>query len=449
MASTLTLEYARPVLDIVPAIDHHHYSTAAATRSAQRPHLDTILPHSASPTRGPAVRAGRDKTFMPKTQQLRSDPASFGALSAAREAAASSTAGRKDSRTSSRPSFGRGSLERPASSTPSSNPRPTGTKDRFKSNLKRIAQHKEDDVPSLDLSKTTEENERISGIDIHLQPRATRSVADRSVADMDSRRWNDPLAGLKSLKPSLPCFSVGSDSLLHDTTERPSTASVAGSDVSVFDAYASYRPSMNESRLYLPIATMERESSATLPHRPRRSTNPSMTSVSASSVVTPSSAKSRRSIDKAFAVLTRGSSANTSDEMADGTTRAASIQAARQAFDERQQAKDAKFEKRAAKEQDRREQKARRSSTPGKPAQSGKSQRASRARVEGEKGSPPVETLEYSRLPVPPLASRPGTNAAMKHKAVKMSGTRRARSRYAAILSWIKTRILNLKRRLT
>lgn len=318
-------------------------------------------------------------------------------------------------------------------------------KERLKSNLKKVKQQKVDTSNTLDLSMTAEENEKRTGIQIYSQDRAIRSVADVHFKPLSRRRHNTfgHQAEYGSYQPSKP-FTIAPQPPRSETSRsayHSHANSTVNSEYSVDPFEGSRRPSvMDSGRPSLRLNTTSEATSVPSVTRPRRGTNQS--SVSAG---TPGS-RSRKSLDKAMRALGRRDSTATADDMMDPVARVASIQAARQAFDARQEEKDAKYEAMAAKDRERQERKAQRKSEGRSRAGSHVPATASTQHL-SEKVGEPVEGPEYAALPVPPLHSRPMMGARKLSERPPMSRKRNVKNRYAWFLSWLKTKFLNLARR--
>lgn len=386
--------------------------------------------------------------IVPGGSELYDYQPSFGAIAAAKavDSYASSTA--TTNRAGKRKSWNRTKTPPPPASsvdtTKSQASRATLAKDRFKSNLKKVAQQKEDQSTTLDLSKTAEENERRTGISIYSQGRAAKSATDVHFTPL-SRRRNHTFhtfgygtgADYGSFKPSVTFVPL-------DPSSRPGTPqttrpSYAASTVnSVYSADS--RPSMSASKrpsLHINTST-DATSIPSVTTRARRNTNQSSASAN-----TPSS-RPRKSLEKAMSIMTRRDS-NATDEMMDPAARVASIQAARQAFDERQEKKDAKYEKRAARDRERQDK-----------FSVGKSSGEHRAR--GSSNAPKnsstlhisekVDDLQgsaYDELPAALPSSWPTIGLRQTPERITFSRKRHVKNRYAGFLSWLKTKFLNLK----
>lgn len=323
-------------------------------------------------------------------------------------------------------------------------------KDRFKSNLKRIAQQKEGDTTTLDLSITAEENEKRSGMGIYNRQPASRSATDVRFTPTGSRPRNNTFANpadLTSFKPSVP-FLAGIGSESHPPSPRNAHLSYTSSaaEDSVYsggDAYSgTFRPSLHDSRRPSLRLHTDSELGSISSHRARRNTNQS---VGPDSVSSPPTSKSRKSFDKAFSILSRKDS-NATVDILDESTRAASIRAARLAFDQRQEMKDAKYEKRAAKDRERKEKKER-SRSFGQDRRPSQLQQETRSTIIEEKTGASVQGKEYSELPVPSLSGRQSAALRKASERTKISRTRRLKTKYAWFLSWLRTKLLNVARR--
>lgn len=434
MASALVLPYQQPTT--VPM-----YAQPYATNF---PTLDTSdhYPSQGSPLSFRFPRYNTSKSTL--TPDPYEDVASAGAIAAAK--AAGDTSGptpRSMKLGNKRRSLGSANpITGPASekSARSDLPRATAAKDKIKSNLKKVAPQKPDPATTLDLSLTAEENERRTGIPIYSRDSGARSLTDVHFVPMGRRRNNTYGASTEysSFKPSAPFTnSIRPTSRPHSpyvTLPTTYTNSSLNDDLESsghLSAVSSQRPSLR-------IKTSTDIGSLASMNRPRRGTNQSSASVMTST------SKPRKSMEKAFSIVTRRGSSATVEAM-DPATRVASIQAARQAFAERQEAKDAKYEKRAAKDREKQEKREMRKSESRNRSNSNAVKKSDTVPL-SEKPQGAVETMAYNDLPIPPPSSRPTMGTRMMSEKQKFSRKRKVKNRYARFLSWLKTRLLNLGR---
>lgn len=165
------------------------------------------------------------------------------------------------------------------------------------------------------------------------------------------------------------------------------------------------------------------------------------------------SPSSRTSIDKAFSFIRGNRSASDSDPAIDPVARAASIHAARLAYNERQEAKERKAEKEEArrqdrerKRQDRKEERIRRKSD----AEESKRARAdsSNEKVDAFAGKAYDENKPVHARSLPAQVEAPpsrGQSARLRGR--QGEGKRRgARSKWLSFMAWFRTRLLRLSR---
>lgn len=380
---------------------------------------------------------------------------SFGAIAAAQAANSHATSTSRTTKAGKRRSWNRTKTPPPPASSVDSVKSPaaraTAAKDKFKSNLKKVAQQKEDQSTTLDLSKTAEENEKRTGIPIYSQERAAKSVTDVQFTPL-SRLRNHTFhtfgygagADHGSFKPSAPfvLLDPGSRPGTPQTAHRSYANSTVNSEISIDRYESSSRPSASGSKrpsLHINTST-DTTSIPSLTIRGRRNTNQSSASAN-----TPSS-RPRKSLEKAISIMTRRDS-NATDEMLDPAARVASIQAARQAFEERQGKKEAKYEKRAARDRERQEKRGGRQSS-GEHRARGSSdapKNSSTLHISGKVDD--LQGTAYDELPAALPNSRPNVGSRVTRERITLSRKRHVKNRYAGFLSWLKTKFLNLGRR--
>jgi hypothetical protein len=158
------------------------------------------------------------------------------------------------------------------------------------------------------------------------------------------------------------------------------------------------------------------------------------------------SPSSRTSLDKAFGFIRTGR-----DSPVDPASRAASIRAARQAYQEKEAAKDLKAEKEAiakaerdSKKRYRQEERQRRKSDAADKRSRSISNENAPAAVAGK------EYSNYAPAHTRSLPARVATVEAEKdtHSAPQVTARRAAKSRWASLLVWFRTRLLRLGKKL-
>lgn len=378
---------------------------------------------------------------------------SSGAIAAAQAAGGtikpSQLGSRKSRNSPKRRSFGRAATTSTdaALDTIRSTTSRTTAKEKLKTNIKKAAHQRDDPPTTLDLSLTAEENERRTGIPLMISSRA-RAATDVPFVSVSRKRNNTTGGGAPdvSFKPTSPLVlptHPGSRPATSHSTHHSHANSLANSEYSTdwLDGYRKTSAPVSE-RPSLRVNTSEADS-IRLNARRRRNTNQS----SASATTPPSIPK--KSFDRALSIITRQDS-NATDDMMDPATRTASIRAARQAFEEREEKKDAKYQKRAAKDRERQEQKEKRKQNSVRSrAESNAPKTSSNLHLtEKVDDTPhPVQGKAYDDLPIPHPSARPRMGGSMLPDIPKFSRKRHMKNRYASFLSWLKTKFLNLGRR--
>ncbi len=373
----------------------------------------------------------------------------------------------------------------PAAQAPPAPPPPPPPGSKIKPYLRKLS-HK--DSNTLDLSRPAAENESLAGLGINDYGDESRSASDVTFSHVGRRtRHNRSISNTSQ-------FSTGSGSqrptaaYMHPMrqTPRPYTppvsypTSVVGSDVSDagadsrFEEETRYRQQLVESSLQsrsmsstpsmasplqiqttnLPtILTNHSQTSfstAATGNRPRRDTIKSIDTTSPSS---------RTSLDKAFHFI-RGR-----DSPVDPASRAASIRAARQAYREKEEAKARKADMESLKRQDKQEKRQRSkqeaATPPQQPAPKGAGTRPARSRTgsgtllneKADGGA--VQGLDYASFSPAHTRSLPRTGppgglgpVPPERAATGLSTVKTAKSRWLGFVTWLRTRLLKLGRKL-
>ncbi|KAF2813065.1 uncharacterized protein BDZ99DRAFT_486433 [Mytilinidion resinicola] len=331
------------------------------------------------------------------------------------------------------------------------------------------------DTNTLDLSRPAAENERLAGLGIHEYGAGSRNASDVSFAPVNSRtRHNRSTSNTSQFstssslqRPTAPYMPLRQPSRPYtppQSKSKSSPASMIGSEGDEADDIMSdeemrYRQNMfDPTRRSGSISSTQAQalrvttsgsstrlgsysqtslSLASPPTRPRGDTLKSIDTASPSS---------RPSLDKAFGFIRGGR-----DSPVDPASRAASIRAARQAYQEKEAAKDAKAEKEAMKQADRESKK--------KYKQEERQRRKSDAAekrtlsVSQEKVAASVAGKEYSNYAPAHTRSLPARVATIDpekeiHAAPPITGRRLAKGRWANFVTWFRTRMLRLGKRL-
>lgn len=356
---------------------------------------------------------------------------------------------------------------------------PTSKSKTYIDSLKRLSAK---DTNTIDLSRSAAENEFLTGLGILNHGPAGRFATDVSFTPVGKRAMHNRSTSLTSQ------FSTASSSYRPPLrlTPRPYTppstvqdhASTVGSSQFSLDGVGipeeglrprSYHSAsmssmhttpqlhVNASASSAPATGVIQTNGTSRPasiRRLRRDTTRSSRSIETFNTASPSS---RTSLDKAFSRI-RGRET----ESEDPALRAASIRAARQAFTERQEAKDRRAEKEAlnAREKHNRKLEKREAWQRGKSDASQQRPRAQSTMKENEKldyeGFQPGRSYEELKpahtmsLPLP-VGEKAGWDGLREGRSrgrtdTGLSKKRKVKSRYLRFLIWLKTRLLRLGR---
>ena len=381
--------------------------------------------------------------------------------------------------------------EEPLEQTPTSGTPATATK--IKPYLRKLSLK---DGNRVDLSKPAAENEGLAGLGIHDFGGVSRSAADvrfETVSSGRSRHQRATSNGSQfsnisaSQRPSVPYMHP----MRH--TPRPYTppiaksytTSVLGSEASdeAVDVIADedFRPRQT-SRSFEPQHRSDNISSS-MPAAPhslhlhtslsssltRLQNNPSQSSLTGSmptqqrsrggtlASLDTTSPSSRTSMDKALGFIRVSRSATVDSDVAlDPMVRAASIQAARLAYTEREEAKERKAEKEEARRLDREKKKLGRKEE----RQRRRSDTEDVKRTRGDSSNEKVDMFAGkayndnkpaharslpAQVEVPPLTNKGPSGRAVSR--LEEEGNRKgARSRWLSFMAWFRTRLLRLSR---
>ncbi|KAF2273375.1 uncharacterized protein EI97DRAFT_444907 [Westerdykella ornata] len=330
------------------------------------------------------------------------------------------------------------------------------------------------DAHSLDLSRPAAENEGLAGLGITDYSPSVTSRARHT----RSTSTNSHFSTSSSLRPTAPYMPpiLPTPSSYTPPHTRSTPPSVLGheSDVDAIMADDELRLWQNTKRRSASIA-----SSAPAVAPPLRIYTPSSSarngesfSHSSASLVSPiaqarsrgdtlksidtaTSPSSRTSFDKAFTFIRGGGR----DSPVDPAARAASIRAARIAFQQKEEAKERKHDKEASKLAERQNQKLykkeerqRRKSEhmdrphyPASAADSYNEKSTPRPSIGGRQYSDAYHPHAETTLPVFVPTVRDSEKRGMRHP--KVTGARAAKSRWIRFVTWFKTRILRISNR--
>ncbi|KAF2006745.1 hypothetical protein P154DRAFT_422299 [Amniculicola lignicola CBS 123094] len=349
------------------------------------------------------------------------------------------------------------------------------------------------DSNALDLSRPAAENESLAGLGISEYTNATgysRSVSDVSFAPINGRNRHarstsntSQFSTTSSLQRPTPPYMPSIRQ-----TPRPYTppisksgpSSVMGSEIEpddiIEDEFRTRQNAPDPARRSGSVSSVPGLSSALRIHTTGSSTrlngaNHSQSTVSLTSPVAPSrsrgdtlrsvdtaaSPSSRTSFDKAFGGILRGGR----DSPIDASSRAASIRAARQAFQEKEVAQERKYEKEANKQAEReqrklykKEERVRRKSDAQERVSNQRARSASDSNNEKlATPRPSVGGRQYSDHRLPHTSTLPSHVITVNEE--KRVGTmphvtksRAAKGRWLRFVTWFKTRILRMSKKL-
>ncbi|OCK77352.1 hypothetical protein K432DRAFT_284506, partial [Lepidopterella palustris CBS 459.81] len=329
------------------------------------------------------------------------------------------------------------------------------------------------DSNALDLSRPAAENEGLAGLGIQEYDLNLRSVSDVNFSPINGRGRHGRSTSNTSQFSTTSSLQRPTAPYMHPLRQTPrpytppisksSPASVLGSDAEEADDVLSDEELRYRQHLFDP-ARRSGSISSTLGVAPALHIHTSgsstrLGSYSQTSLPIPSAAtrsrgdtlrsidtttspSSRTSFDKALGFIRGGR-----DSPVDPASRAASIRAARQAYQEKEAAKERKAEEDAMKKADRDSRK--------KSKQEERQRRKSDAAekrtrsISNEKVATPVAGKEYSNYTPAHSRSLPARVATVEHDkevraAPKVTTRRAAKGRWLAFVTWFRTRLLRL-----
>ncbi|OCL08164.1 hypothetical protein AOQ84DRAFT_364364 [Glonium stellatum] len=332
------------------------------------------------------------------------------------------------------------------------------------------------DSKALDLSRPAAENESLAGLGIHEFGGNARSASDVNFSPISGRSRHHRSTSNTSQFSTSSSLQRPTVPYMHPMRQTPrpytppisksSPASIIGSDAEEADDILSdeelrYRQHMfDPARRSGSISSTPGASAPLRIHTSGSSTRlgsysqtslpitspPTHARDTLKSVDTTTSPSSRTSFDKAFGFIRGGR-----DSPVDPASRAASIRAARQAYQEKEAAKERKAEKEAMKQADRDIRK--------KTKQDERLRRKSDAQekrsrsVSNEKMTTPIPGREYSNYTPAHSRSLPARVATVdpnkEMRTTPQVTTRRAaKSRWLAFVTWFRTRLLRFGKKL-
>ncbi|KAJ9668427.1 hypothetical protein H2201_001475 [Coniosporium apollinis] len=345
------------------------------------------------------------------------------------------------------------------------------------------------DANTLDLSRPAAENESLAGLGIHDYGTGSRSVSDVSFAHATSRtRHNRSMSATSQFSTASGGLRQPTAAYVHPMRQTPrpytppisksySASNLVGEDVDEAEDIVAGQDMMYRSRTF-DVNRRSRSPSApppnTLPPLPplqipsipssasmTRLGSHSQTSLHSStptgrprkstvaSIETCTSTSSRPSVDKAFSFI-RGR-----DAPVDPESRAASIRAARIAYKEKEEAKDRKAEKEALKKQDKDSRKLAKREYRQRSKSTVDERRTRTRTLSGSEtvGSAPVGGRKYSDYTPAHTLSLPayvptGAPPRGPRAQPERSSRKKASSGWLSFITWLRTRLLKLGRKL-
>lgn len=332
------------------------------------------------------------------------------------------------------------------------------------------------DSNALDLSRPAAENESLAGLGIHEYGGNARSASDVNFSPISGRSRHHRSTSNTSQFSTSSSLQRPTVPYMHPMRQTPrpytppisksSPASIIGSDAEEADDILSdeelrYRQHMfDPARRSGSVSSTPGASAPLRIHTSGSSTRlgsysqtslpitspPTHTRDTLKSIDTTTSPSSRTSFDKAFGFIRGGR-----DSPVDPASRAASIRAARQAYQEKEAAKERKAEKEAMKQADRDNRKKSKQEERHRRKSDVKEKRS--RSVSNEKMMTPVAGREYSNYTPAHSRSLPARVATVDlnkemRTAPQVTTRRAAKSRWLAFVTWFRTRLLRFGKRL-